>query len=308
MQVPRQWLDRYVDKRSEVSESAQKELKRMLRSLDYSRSPAEVRRDVVAIMEACCGGASDMSASVAAIFYDGLRERVVGSRMGAFAQSGRTPEATDKSVRAFLQKLFEGDYDEFERLCLERIDYEIKRASGRCIDWNVRHDPMRDEVRYARVPRGEKTCDFCIMVASRGPVYHTAESAGALDHWHAGCDCAIVPFWGTFEVGPSRRASAMSLEGYDPDALYGEYLNGKFGPSGTGRTSPQKIARSKADGKVTFDSVDEIQSYIKAATSYEDLFERIGLITSEWQDYGLGEKYRAIIQQTMREVRKSFIQ
>lgn len=49
----------------------------------------------------------------------------------------------------------------------------------------------RDRIRFARVPQG-KTCGFCLMLASRGAVYWSRESAGEFDKYHDGCDCAVI--------------------------------------------------------------------------------------------------------------------
>ena len=45
-------------------------------------------------------------------------------------------------------------------------------------------------------------------------------SSGIITH---NCDCKIVPFFNTVEAGLSRRSSPMTIEGYDPDALYEQY-------------------------------------------------------------------------------------
>ncbi len=55
---------------------------------------------------------------------------------------------------------------------------------------------------------GAETCRFCLMLASRGAVYLSKENAGAVDHYHANCDCKIVPDWGG------------GIEGYDDAAIY----------------------------------------------------------------------------------------
>ncbi len=34
---------------------------------------------------------------------------------------------------------------------------------------------------------------FCLMLTSRGGVYHTRKSAGEWKHFHRGCDCKVVP-------------------------------------------------------------------------------------------------------------------
>lgn len=36
-------------------------------------------------------------------------------------------------------------------------------------------------------------CDFCAMLATRGPVYKNNKTAGELNKWHDGCSCTVVP-------------------------------------------------------------------------------------------------------------------
>lgn len=69
-------------------------------------------------------------------------------------------------------------------------------------------------VRFARVPSGGETCRFCIMLASRGAVYYSEESAGKNNHYHANCRCRIVPSWGLAQI-----------EGYDPALYYDMWQN-----------------------------------------------------------------------------------
>lgn len=69
-------------------------------------------------------------------------------------------------------------------------------------------------VRWARVPSGPTTCGFCVMLASRGAVYHSEASAGySGKKYHANDDC----------VPTLIRDERDYPEGYDPDALYAEY-------------------------------------------------------------------------------------
>lgn len=66
-------------------------------------------------------------------------------------------------------------------------------------------------IRFARVPNGP-SCGFCTMLASRGFVYASRESAGAYTKYHDDCDCRIVA--GTKDT---------QVEGYDPEGMYGRY-------------------------------------------------------------------------------------
>ena len=64
------------------------------------------------------------------------------------------------------------------------------------------------DVAFARVPTGRETCTYCMMLASRGFVYRSAESAGHADH--RGCNCMIVP----------GRYMQSAIDGIDMSAQY----------------------------------------------------------------------------------------
>ena len=59
---------------------------------------------------------------------------------------------------------------------------------------------------WARVLSGAENCGFCVMLASRGPVYSDAEAAGrgeasdrdyaaGINTYHTNCDCLVVPIY-----------------------------------------------------------------------------------------------------------------
>ena len=79
------------------------------------------------------------------------------------------------------------------------------------------------QVRYARVPQGEETCDFCLMLASRGFVYLTAESAEGWNHTHRNCDCIVVAGVGHNEAGAATSmgdwVQDTELDGFDLEAM-----------------------------------------------------------------------------------------
>ena len=180
MEVPRSVIDGYDETVRSAVEAIQAELKASLSLIDYSAPVEQIRAEVVSLMNAYCQAASDVGARVSSEFYNGLRQMVTGKDTTLSLQSGRSPEATERAVRAFVQKLVDEGEDgvaDFEDLLLERVEYETKRAVAYNTIDNARRDP--DRPRFARVPQGERTCDFCLMLASRGPVYLTAESAGA---------------------------------------------------------------------------------------------------------------------------------
>lgn len=207
--IPRRLIENYTQGINGISKASRAALKAALESIDFSQ-PVDVIRDlVIEIMQSICGASTDAAAALSAEFYDGLREMEIGQRMGAVAASGREPKATEGAVRAFAEHLVKGNKRAFVTSLLGRVDYETKVAAAQTCLNNARRDKLKP--RFARVPTGTETCDFCLMLASRGFVYHTEAAAS---HAHSGCDCRVVPSWRSHEV-----------EGYDPDALYDDWQN-----------------------------------------------------------------------------------
>lgn len=116
----------------------------------------------------------------------------------------RSAEAESGGARSFVR----------DRL-VDHVSRMINRASGDYVVRSARRPAKGGGggVRFARVPGGGETCAFCLMLASRGFVYWSRETAGEFDHYHAHCRCVVV--------ASGERHPA--LDGYDPDGLYDRY-------------------------------------------------------------------------------------
>lgn len=242
--VPRAWIDGYADSLEMVSDEMRGRLADALGQVDYTMPVAYVRERLIAIMQAHVYESRAMASQLAAEFYDGLRERQVGERMGAVAYDGYDPVRVERRVRSAVKPLAKVQ-DEFRwaddvahdeeyqqemtriaarKLCRDLADYQgysIKQAAGSTVFRNGGRDGRR--VKFARIPRGSKSypngCPFCQMLASRGFVYRSKLTAGGIDpdHYHSDCQCMVVPGW-----------DGASVEGYDPrdyDEGYQEYLD-----------------------------------------------------------------------------------
>lgn len=202
--LPREAVDELTRQINLVSERMRAKLIEQLSQVDFS---AEGAIDVVKeIMQLYCGGATDAVALLAAQFYDAAREYCIGSALGAVANSQRLPEATNIATVGIIVNAT--DPASIVDDLAARLDYECKRSAGDCVFYNGSND--RAKPYYARVPTGSETCPFCLMLASRGFVYRSNKSAGELDHYHAHCDCRVVPGWG----------NDAKVGGYDPSAIY----------------------------------------------------------------------------------------
>ena len=123
-------------------------------------------------------------------------------------------EQVASSVRYAARDLWGGtvDADGFRAKCMASVKRYVKKAASDTIVANCRRDGRAGKgIRWARVPRGGETCPFCIMLASRGFVYYTQQSANLFDHDHVNCDCDIIA---SFEG---------DIEGYDPSIYLGIY-------------------------------------------------------------------------------------
>lgn len=213
--IPREYLDNFTNVINGVSRDAQSRLVKALSGFEVE-DIAVARDEIIAIMDTILGPYTDNIAAIAAEFYDGLRRWYgIADNYTAQAESLRDPAATDGAVRAFMETQVKGEpFEALETLLTERVDYEIKRAANECVAYNCKRDPKKPK--WARVPTGADTCDFCIMLASRGFAYQSEETAS---HAHANCDCRIVPSW----------SKNPEVQGYDPQAYYEMYLKNKEG-------------------------------------------------------------------------------
>lgn len=84
--------------------------------------------------------------------------------------------------------------DTFADLVGQLAEQETRRAASTTVEENVERAAKTRagrKVRYARVPTSFVPCEWCAMLASRGFVYRSTESAEAASHHH--CTCTIVP-------------------------------------------------------------------------------------------------------------------
>lgn len=206
--IPREALDYVTREVNGVSAQAQRQVMRVLERIDWSDITA-AREIVVQAVQMALANATTLAAQASADFYDASRTLCIGEPMGAVAISGYEPEKTDRAIRSFVRFVERGEVEKFNDQVLQRVDYECMRSAGNSMFRNGANDTRHPK--FARVPTGAETCDFCLMLASRGFVYSSETSAGGvkLDHYHSGCLCRVVAGWDGDDV-----------EGYDPGSIY----------------------------------------------------------------------------------------
>ena len=205
--IPRAAVDFLTEEINGISADAQARVLEVLQGIQWTpENIAECRDLVIQALAAVMPTYTTMTAQASADFYDAARELVVGEKMGARAISDYDPAKTEGAVRGFVRFVLRDDVQTFNDQVLQRIDYEMKLSAANSTIENGKRDKRKP--RYARVPTGSETCDFCLMLASRGFVYNS-QSTASMGHVHSGCDCRIVAGW-----------DGMEVEDYDPRSIY----------------------------------------------------------------------------------------
>lgn len=178
-------------------------------------SVAEVREAAKSIMEGIAQVADEAAATLAAEWYD-ERARASGVALeSAVTAAVCSADDVDRAARYQAKKLAEGDKAGFARRCGEFVRNDALKSLNETIVANVGRDSDRG-ARFARVMTGAENCAFCLMLAGRGAVYHTRETAGEFRRFHRGCDCKVVP---SFSDDPMETL----VEGRDPKDAYRIY-------------------------------------------------------------------------------------
>ena len=208
------------------------DMARLFRRLDLSKP--EVARDaLLEVVPVLVREYGELAAVVAAEWYEQIRAEQVGGAYTARLGDVIPDAAMVSSVRYAAGHLFKGDPEQTLKVLSGSLQRHVLYSSRGTVARNAEHDPARP--RFARIPSGPTTCAWCDMMASRGFVYFTKESAGDTgrgvgDDFHDDCDCQVVP-----EFDREQH----HIEGYDPDAMYDRYLSAR---DASGSGDPKEIA------------------------------------------------------------------
>lgn len=260
---------------------AQRDLSEFWSALNLSSDPVRIREELLGFFPDLMQGYGDTAAVLGADWYDLLRDVPPSAKsFQAVLASSADAEQAQSTVRWAVGPLFESTETIWEtdprtglevatgtRVVPANPDAALSRLfgatqrlvlqPGRDSIWDsAAADPVRTGV--ARVPSGVTTCKFCVMLASRGPVYRSQVNAEVVvgrgsnrtgydatgkrlrggigggvkqrgtreigKKFHDDCDCVSVVI----------RSTADYPDGYDPDALYEIYQRGH----GIGRDVP----------------------------------------------------------------------
>ena len=179
-----------------------------------SKSLSRIRDQVIdhiAYIQETYGGASE---SIGSLFFENALA-TDNELVNAVMTGAANNEQIQKSVRYWAKNLFkdEPDVEAFIRRCSSFVRRTISHAGDLTVADSASGSNKTKQigVRFARVPQGP-SCGFCIMLASRGFVYASKESAGQFKRFHDDCDCRIV-----------AGMPGTTVEGYTPEEMYDRY-------------------------------------------------------------------------------------
>ncbi len=211
--VDRSSLNHYSAASTRAVELAKRDLQRFWNRLDLT-NPDKARDALLEFIPTLVDTYGDLVATAAMEWYDEERAKIA-SLPGYRASVDIYTTSTDQAVavtRYAASHLYTNNPHQALAVLEGTVHRLIKDAGRDVIARNVKLDPAHP--RYARVPRGAKTCAWCSILASRGWVYVSKESANLHGKGHDHCDCELVPSW---------KAHDEYIKGYDPDAEYARY-------------------------------------------------------------------------------------
>lgn len=210
----REDLNRLNKAHNRTVEQARRELQKIWDSVmvRYYDDPAAQRDALLELVSALAGKYADVDGAAAAEWYETMRLKWFDDDFEVSVGYDDSTRWIREGIRTQAGALWGDDPDKLRRYMMASMERWVKQGGRDTITRNVERDPRKP--RFARVPQGP-TCGWCIMLASRGWVYSSAEAAGELRKYHNDCNCEIVPSW---------DKDKPIVEGYDPDVLYRRYL------------------------------------------------------------------------------------
>ena len=283
MVIPRAAIRRYAEKLSQLTSKADEAVRVRVEAY-MAENPAatveELRNFTIVTIDEVVSSYGDAASVAATSLYDEIMSAEGVITDAAKLYAGPNKDAIERGVRYQARWLKEDERnpERYVNEVRELTRYHVRKAANDTTIDNVERTNAQfiarqrrqrraistgrlgraGKVRYGRIPTGLETCTFCTMLASRGFVYSSAESAGHADH--RGCNCLIIPgIQGHTEV-----------DGYDPEILRhlwqdfleidGKAIHGEEGEILTGVAEERAIQAMKAEalrarlGRDTFDA------------------------------------------------------
>lgn len=213
MKITKKDWQNYIARLRRVNEKAAEKVAEYMKNHDYSS--AEGMKALLEYSYAVATQYGEAASELACQMYDAV---AVGS-------NARVPSAEPASTASFgeIARAIRGKmFDTSDPAAVGSAVGKLVKMAG--VDTTMQN-ALRDGAEWAWIPSGD-TCAFCIMLASNGwqRASKDAIKNGHAEHIHPNCDC-------TYQI---RFDGMLSVEGYDPDALYNEYV-------GSGETRQERL-------------------------------------------------------------------
>lgn len=144
---------------SRVVALARRDLAAAFGSLNLA-NPEAVRDALLEIVPALVREYGDVAATVAAEWYEEVRAAQVGGSYTARLADGFPADEMASTVRREAGHLWSDDQAKALTVLSGSLQRFVMYSSRATVARNAEHDPANP--RYARVPRGAKTCAFCL--------------------------------------------------------------------------------------------------------------------------------------------------
>lgn len=192
----REDIEAYRAALATLSERAQADLRRLWAQLD-PMDRITTRDVLIEFLTDIIHGYGDAAAVVASDYFELVRAEVSDD---VFTPKLSDPVPSDQ-IAASTRWALSGLFVPNDAVDLAAVLGNLEKVADRLTKLPAREtfagaldtDPLRP--RYARVPSGAVTCLFCAMLASRGAVYASEDSAGGSRKFHDHCDCVPVAVW-----------------------------------------------------------------------------------------------------------------
>lgn len=219
-------LNTYLRATDRIRRVTARDLARWWAAANFA-TPEAARDGLLAVTAALVARYGPAAESVAAEWWETLRDRSApgGSAGAVLGDLDSLTAVTVARVRADAAgALWTATPDRAVVTATQLVGWAVGQAGRNTIVESTVRDPA--DARWARVPSGAATCAWCLMLASRGAVYLSDDSARG---FHPDCDCVPTPVW------PGDGLP----RGYDPDRLYGMYSEAA---NAIGTTDPKRVA------------------------------------------------------------------
>jgi hypothetical protein len=174
-------------------------------------SPVNQRNSLIRLLPQVVTPYVTAASDLAATWYEDLRANAVGGPFYATSNAAVSASQINALVRFGVKPLFGQSGSTVLSLMGGGVQKLVAGAGRSTIDTNIARD--RVKVGYARIPQAG-CCAFCGLMASRGAVYGSAETAGASKKFHNFCRCVVIPVFAGAENPAYTETRSKFLDLY----------------------------------------------------------------------------------------------